>query len=231
MFQPPWASNSRMRSSRRAVAASRCADSSAISSPRRFSSGLGPSGGSVSAVETSAAAASSVQRSMNEPPVSWGDSIPGFLEPLAGALTSDRAAIRAFREGEAEAASTGPGGPLVRHRGGAGALRRARTQNAVKRKLPPARCLPGFRRHAPVTGLATARHWSTRWRSSLRWGWGRTAVSWSRRRRPRRTPDASGTRLCFLGRGMGVMNFASRRVSMSRPVGWPSASRSQWRPG
>ena len=35
LFQPPRASNSRMRSSRRAVAASRCADSSAISSPSR----------------------------------------------------------------------------------------------------------------------------------------------------------------------------------------------------
>ena len=38
LFQPPRASNSRMRSSRRAVAASRCADSSAISSPSRSSS-------------------------------------------------------------------------------------------------------------------------------------------------------------------------------------------------
>src|SRR6058998_3814198 len=37
VFQPPRASNSRMRSRRRAVAASRCADSSAISSPRRSS--------------------------------------------------------------------------------------------------------------------------------------------------------------------------------------------------
>ena len=35
LFQPPRASNSRIRSSRRAVAASRCADSSAISSPSR----------------------------------------------------------------------------------------------------------------------------------------------------------------------------------------------------
>jgi hypothetical protein len=33
--------------------------------------------------------------------------------------------------------------------------------------------------------------------------------------------------LCFFGRGMGVMNFASRRLSMMRPVGWPSASSSQ----
>lgn len=38
LFQPPRASNSRMRASRRAVAASRWADSSAISSPRRSSS-------------------------------------------------------------------------------------------------------------------------------------------------------------------------------------------------
>ena len=38
LFQPPRASNSRIRSSRRAVAASRCTDSSAISSPRRSSS-------------------------------------------------------------------------------------------------------------------------------------------------------------------------------------------------
>ena len=38
LFQPPRASNSRMRSSRRAVAASRCADSSAISSPSRSTS-------------------------------------------------------------------------------------------------------------------------------------------------------------------------------------------------
>jgi hypothetical protein len=38
VFHPPRASNSRIRSSRRAVAASRWADSSAISSPRRSSS-------------------------------------------------------------------------------------------------------------------------------------------------------------------------------------------------
>ena len=38
-------------------------------------------------------------------------------------------------------------------------------------------------------------------------------------------------RLCFFGRGIGVMNRASRRVSMIRPVGWPSASSSQWRAG
>ena len=76
---------------------------------------------------------------MGEPPSCWGDSIPGFFETLGGALTSDRAAIRAFREGEAEAASTGSGGPLVRHPGGAGALRSARSQNAVKRKLPSTR--------------------------------------------------------------------------------------------
>src|SRR2546425_336652 len=41
VFQPPRASNSRMRSSRRAVAASRCADSSAIASPSRSSSTTG----------------------------------------------------------------------------------------------------------------------------------------------------------------------------------------------
>ena len=33
--------------------------------------------------------------------------------------------------------------------------------------------------------------------------------------------------LCFLGRGIGVMNFASRRSSMMWPVGCPSASSSQ----
>ena len=38
LLQPPRASKSRMRSSRRAVAASRCADSSAISSPSRSTS-------------------------------------------------------------------------------------------------------------------------------------------------------------------------------------------------
>ena len=41
VFQPLRESNSRMRSSRRAVAASRCADSSAISSPSRSSSPTG----------------------------------------------------------------------------------------------------------------------------------------------------------------------------------------------
>jgi hypothetical protein len=76
---------------------------------------------------------------MGESPSCWGDSIPRFFEPLGGAPTSDRAAIRAFREGDAEAASMGPGGPLVRHPGGAGARRPARTPNAVKRKLPATR--------------------------------------------------------------------------------------------
>ena len=46
VFQPPRASNSRIRSSRRAVAASRCAASSAISSPRRSSSAAEPTMGS-----------------------------------------------------------------------------------------------------------------------------------------------------------------------------------------
>ena len=41
VFQPPRASKSRMRSRRRAVAASRCADSSAIASPSRSSSAMG----------------------------------------------------------------------------------------------------------------------------------------------------------------------------------------------
>jgi hypothetical protein len=40
LFQPPRVSNARMRSRRRAVAASRCADNSAISSPRRSSSAM-----------------------------------------------------------------------------------------------------------------------------------------------------------------------------------------------
>jgi hypothetical protein len=38
-------------------------------------------------------------------------------------------------------------------------------------------------------------------------------------------------RFCFFGFGIGVMNFATRRVSMICPVGWPSASSSQWRDG
>jgi len=48
LLQPWRASNSRMRSRRRAVAASRCAESSAISSPRRSSSAVERAGVSMS---------------------------------------------------------------------------------------------------------------------------------------------------------------------------------------
>jgi hypothetical protein len=82
-------------------------------------------------------------------------------------------------------------------------------------------------------GLPIARHWSTRLRSWLMTGVGSYCCLAVETPAPSSKTSRSWplARLCFFGRGMGVMNLASRRDSMSRPVGWPSASSSQWRPG
>ena len=87
MFQPPWASNSRIRSSRRAVAASRCTDSSAISSPRR----------------------SSARRSMASPP-SMGRLYTVVSRPPGRRAGVRSHAARHFRDADTERRSLGLSG-------------------------------------------------------------------------------------------------------------------------
>jgi hypothetical protein len=74
----------------------------------------------MSAMDTSVAGAWNLLIPMSESPSCWGDSTPAFCRPLGGALARPRVVIRVFREDEAEAAPTGRGGALRRHRGGAG---------------------------------------------------------------------------------------------------------------
>ena len=83
-------------------------------------------------MDASVARTSDLRSAMSESPLCWGDSIPGFREPLVGALPSDDALIRVFREGEAKAASTGRGGALERHPGRACDTGQLRTRKSVK---------------------------------------------------------------------------------------------------
>ena len=86
VFHPPRASKARMRSRRRPVAASRCAESSAISSPRRSSSAARCDVG-CKAVKPSGSCVG-----MASPPFSWDDSNPTFRERLEPPRPRERAA-------------------------------------------------------------------------------------------------------------------------------------------
>jgi hypothetical protein len=114
-LQPPRASNSRIRSRRRAVAASRCADSSAISSPRRSSSATGPRVVRMCVEWTSMASLPSTGETLH----------PGFGATLerSGRAMWERAMI--FGSGPARPAIAGPvraAGPAPGRHGQASAV-------------------------------------------------------------------------------------------------------------
>ena len=109
-LQPPRASNSRIRSRRRAVAASRCADSSAISSPRRSSSATGPR-----------VVRMCVEWIVHgEPPFHWGDATPGIRSHPGALRTGDAGTSDDFWSAPARPAIAGPvraaGSAPARHR-------------------------------------------------------------------------------------------------------------------
>jgi hypothetical protein len=106
VFHPPRASNSRIRVSRRAVAASRCADSSAISSPSRSSSAT------AGCVGTSAAGESI---GMASPPSAGATLHHGFraLWERARQTISERGMIFSLRS--PDRARVAPRRPLGRH--------------------------------------------------------------------------------------------------------------------
>ena len=109
-----------------------------------------------------------------------------------------------------------------------------------KGRMPPKRWWRQWRSRRAVSGVTcqspgfgSARHRSTWPRSSLMMGVG--SYPWAFVATPVRSPNSSASwapgALRFLAFGMGVTNSARRRRSMSRWVGCPSASSSQWRVG
>jgi hypothetical protein len=126
--QPPRASNARMRSSSRAVAASRCTASSAISSPRRSSS-------AVRAVFGSAMGLIATQKSLVIGASPCADSIPAFSTASGACRRRDHVAVPNFSAGGC--LRTPPCHPTLQERcsESAGDTQPKRARNSVNQNL------------------------------------------------------------------------------------------------
>ena len=90
----------------------------------------------------------------------------------------------------------------------------------------------GLRRHLPLRGVGLAGAKPRPPRAGHRPGAGDRSGPRPRRVRPTRSSSACfAAPLRFFGAGMGVMNFAGRRVSEISCVGCPFSSSTQWRSG
>jgi hypothetical protein len=122
VFQPPRASNSRIRRRSLAVAASRCAESSAISSPSRSRSVAGD--------RTACGAISRVA------PPSPRTLALGFRPSWEAAGSQEGGSGEVLRSGRRVLQPAGSGAPLAGDLEGPRDSRHPRSRNRVKRKVP-----------------------------------------------------------------------------------------------